>query len=65
MKAVCPKNPDHKKFIVTAHVTQEWEVDETGDFLKCTNECESVMHSPDEHDIWGCSECGADAIVTN
>ena len=65
MKAVCPKNPNHKKFIVTAHVTQEWEVDDTGDFIRCTSECDDVTHAPDAQDIWECSECGAEATVTN
>lgn len=65
MKAVCPNNVNHKKFLVTAHVTQEWEVDEGGDFIRCTSACDDVTHNPDPQDIWSCSECGAEATVTN
>lgn len=48
-------------FLVTAHVTQGWEVDGDGNFLKCTNECEEVTHTPDDDDMWVCSQCGHDA----
>ncbi len=62
LKAVCPKNPDHKRFGVTAHVTQDWIVDEDGFFEECTCDCTEVTHEPNEEDIWTCAECGAEAI---
>lgn len=65
IKATCPKNPKHKKFLVTAHVTQGWEVDEDGDFIKCTEECGEVTHTPDEDDFWCCSICGEAADVVD
>ena len=49
-KAKCP-NCESTKFLVTAHVTQDWEVDENGNFIKCTNECVEVTHEPNEEDM--------------
>ena len=59
-KKICPKCGG-RKFLVTAHVTQDWIVDEDGDFLKCVNECVEVTHRPDDDDIWQCDTCGYDA----
>lgn len=39
MKITCPRNAEHKEFITVAHVSQDWIVDEAGDFLK--------LHGPD------------------
>lgn len=50
-----------KRFNVTAHVTQRWEVDEYGQYSKTLAECEEVTHDPDDDDIWTCAECGHDA----
>lgn len=58
---ICPKC-GNKKFNVTAHVTQGWLVDERGEFLECTEECDMVTHSPDDSDIWTCSRCGYYAV---
>jgi hypothetical protein len=56
-----------KKFSVMAHVTEEWIVDEDGEFLE-RGSCDvgDVTHRPrvgnnDFHFI--CDECGADAVV--
>lgn len=56
MKA-CPNCGSHS-FIVTAHVVQEWVVDENGDFLRCIDECVEVLHQPNDDDIWSCNNCG-------
>ena len=64
MKITCPNNADHKRFSVTAHVAQLWEVDEDGDFTKELKACTDVDHQPDEHDCYVCQECGAEATVT-
>ena len=45
-------------FCATAHVTQDWELDETGTFQKCLNDCVEVTHFPDKDDIWDCKKCG-------
>ena len=57
---ICPKCKN-RKFFVIAHVAQEWEVDEKGNFLECTNECLQVTHSPDDDDLWRCAKCGFEA----
>lgn len=59
-KKICPKC-GAAEFIVTAHVTQEWRVDENGTFLSCISECSEVTHQPDDSDIWACAKCGYDA----
>lgn len=57
---ICPKCGG-KTFIVTPHVTQDWLVDENGEFLKCINECVEVTHKADNEDIWTCAGCGYEA----
>lgn len=56
----CPKCGGFR-FAVTAHVTQDWEVDDQGQFVRCTNDCVEVTHSPDMEDLWGCVDCGYSA----
>ena len=53
----CPKCGG-KKFIVSAHVIQEWIVDEKGNFLEVTDDCAEVTHEPDDYDLWMCDKCG-------
>lgn len=48
----------NNRFYVTAHVTQDWIVDENENFVECTNECGEVVHRPDNDDLWTCTECG-------
>jgi len=62
MKAVCHKDPTHKKFITTAHVMEEWLVNENGDWLETTQSLQT-SHGPDPGNIWTCAECGAQAAV--
>lgn len=64
MKAVCPNDPKHDKFITVAHVAQEWLVDSEGDFLEHKGDLE-VTHKPDKDNCWTCHYCGAEAIVTD
>lgn len=65
MKATCPKHPEHKEFITTAHVMQEWVVDEHGNFLNLEPGGESleVVSDPDPNNCWYCKICGAEAEV--
>ena len=56
---VCPKC-GHDRFHVTAHVAQDWLVDEYGEFQECTDECSQVVHKPDDEDVWTCAGCGYD-----
>lgn len=57
---ICP-NCKGKRFIVTAHVTQSWVVDENGSFIEQVSSADEVTHSPDDDDIWVCQSCGYDA----
>ncbi len=62
MKAICPDNPDHNRFITTAHVMEEWLVDENGDFLEVHQPLETSQ-APNAGNVWTCWECGATATV--
>lgn len=35
-----------KTFCATAHVTQDWELDDSGTFVRCLNDCIEVTHEP-------------------
>lgn len=63
MKVKCPENPEHKQFVTTAHVMQDWFVDENGNFVAVATECVEVTHRPDPDNVWTCLVCGAEAIV--
>lgn len=62
LKAICPNNPNHKRFETTAHVAQSWKVDEYGNFIEELETLETT-HKPDKNNIWTCLECGSEAIV--
>lgn len=59
-KLRCPKCGGNR-FIATAHVTQDWTLDENGTFESCIAECTEVTHEPDTEDILVCQACGHDA----
>lgn len=61
--ATCPKDPTHKRFETTAHVMQEWVVDEHGSFISVARDLQTD-HGPDPDNIWNCATCGAEATVT-
>jgi hypothetical protein len=63
MKAICPKDPTHKKFVTIAHVAEDWLVDEHGNWLSTLGSVETT-HKPDPDNDWTCDECGAKATVT-
>ena len=65
----CPEC-GHDKFMVTAHVTQDWVVDGCGNFVRSLNDCVEVTHHPNDEDIWDCEKCfhsgsGKDFIRTS
>ena len=64
MKLTCPNNPQHKRFSVTAHVAQDWEVDESGTFVAELDSMLEVTHYPDQDDLFECLECGTTAEAT-
>jgi len=63
MKIKCPKDPAHNRFGVTAHVTQDWIVDECGQYVGTIKDCLEVTHYPDSEDYYHCMLCGAEAVV--
>lgn len=58
---VCPEC-GNLRFYTTAHVMQEWEVDERGCFISVSEDCLEVTHGPDRGNTWTCSACGKEAI---
>ena len=64
MKVVCPKNAEHQKFSVRAHVAEDWIVDAQGNFLESKG-CTDTVHHPDSSDYYQCADCGTDAKVTS
>lgn len=62
-KARCPTSPEHKRFITVVHVTEDWIVDETGEFLEVADVAGEVVHGPDRGNTWACTACGREAIV--
>lgn len=59
-KKMCPKC-GAIRFSAIAHVTQEWELNESGEFSECIQEHIDTTHAPDDGDIWTCMECGYSA----
>jgi hypothetical protein len=65
-QAVCPKNPEHKLFITTAHVMQEWVVTPTGEFVReSVRGVVEVTHAPSFNNCWTCAECGTEAKIVD
>jgi hypothetical protein len=64
MKARCPNDPTHITFETVAHVMQLWMVNEDGEHVETLNDCCQVSFSPDPGNMWTCTECGAEAVVT-
>lgn len=64
MKATCPKDKTHKKFITVVTVTEDWVVDAQGNFIDVPDNSESeVVHGPNSDNTWTCAECGTQARV--
>lgn len=60
--AVCPKNKKHKKFVTVAHVSEDWVVDEQGNFLRVAKDCyHEIIAPPHPENSWTCCACGAQA----
>ena len=65
MKAVCPKDPTHDRFVTTAVVSEDWVVNEHGDWDHTLRNGEiAIYHYPDPDNEWTCHKCGAEAEVT-
>tara|TARA_R110000737_G_scaffold201802_8_gene221112 strand:+ start:3658 stop:3867 length:210 start_codon:yes stop_codon:yes gene_type:complete len=64
-KRVCPNSPEHKEFVTTVHVTEEWVVDEEGNFLDIAHGYgpRQTTHGPNPGNVWVCAECGNDETI--
>jgi len=63
MRLICPNDPNHNRFSVTAHVSQEWEVDGQVQFQKCLQEAVDTIHAPDKDDFYLCVICNVQSEV--
>ena len=50
-----------KRFVVTAHVTQDWVVDGNEVYIQTIDDCVDIVHRLDNDDLWECFECGYSA----
>lgn len=57
----CPKC-GCETFYVSAHVVQDWKVNNDGDFLEVIDDCAMVDHFPDDEDMWECANCSYNAV---
>ena len=62
-KVTCPKSKRHKRFLVTAHIVQEWVVNQNAEFQEVSDDCLEVTHRPDKDDRFICRTCGTEAKV--
>ena len=63
VKAICPKNSEHARFITVAHVSQDWVVDSEGNFIYQFGPDLETVADPNPGNTWTCKECGANATV--
>jgi hypothetical protein len=62
LKARCPKNKKHNRFVTVAHVAEDWVVDEKGNWMETIGTLETTA-PPNIHNTWACHFCGEEAIV--
>ena len=62
MKAICPQNKAHKEFVTVAHVSEDWVVDENGNWISTIGSVETIS-KPNIDNIWTCNVCGSTALV--
>jgi hypothetical protein len=68
MRIRCPKcYPEHTRglYMATAHVTENWILDEDGEFIAKVEGDQEVTHQPDKEDIWTCYYCGNECEVSD
>ena len=64
MKATCPTDASHNRFITVAHVTEDWIVDEYGAYIGKADSSGETVHGPNPGNTWYCETCGTEAKVT-
>lgn len=57
MRLICPNNPNHITFYGHATVTQDWLLDQRGEFLDESESCLDVVRYPQVGDDFACAEC--------
>ena len=62
LTAECPKDPKHQEFITVAHISEDWVVDEHGNFIEVF-ETGEIVSKPQPGNTWTCKACGAEAVV--
>jgi hypothetical protein len=61
-KHVCP-NGCNSGFYTTAHVMQEWKLDNNGNYIETMEDCLEVTAYPHDDNVWACAKCGAEAEI--
>lgn len=61
-KHICP-NCGCKEFTTVAHISQDWKVDESGNFIAVQESYLETVAHPDDDNIWTCVNCGAEAEI--
>lgn len=46
LKAWCPENPNHKHFITSVLVLEQWKVSEDGNYQEEWGPIQTVLHGP-------------------
>ena len=64
MRVRCKKSLAHDHFITTAHVVEEWEVDDQADFISTSTTIETT-HAPNEDNVFSCMACNSDCEVVD
>jgi len=66
MKATCPTSSKHNRFATIAHMSEEWIVDEDGEFVsEGDRDVGEVVARPHPENTWTCVTCGEEAIVVS
>jgi hypothetical protein len=61
MKAECPRDPSHQRFLAPALIRKRWILDPAGNY--CGELRDEVIHQESRWgDEWRCQQCGAVAI---
>lgn len=63
MTIACPNDASHLEFRVSVRVTEEWLVDERGEFVRMFSEEREAIKRPDPDSDYQCIACGAWAEV--
>lgn len=63
MKAICPNNREHKEFISSTLIIEDWKVDSEGNYISTTDRCIALGYNEDEEEVWKCATCGSWAIM--